>query len=213
MSLWKDFMTNRIGPQGQVCFKWTHYFPIYEKHFKEWQNKPLVFWEIGVDRGGSIQMWNRYFGPNARIIGIDIEPRCKAYEEPGINIRIGDQSDTVFLQSIIDEFGAPDIILDDGSHYMPQVLATFQYMYPRVSKNGVYMVEDMHTSYWPEYGGGVNEPGSFINISKQCVDKLNAARSRDTVAPDYITENTSCISFYDSIVVYEKGQIFRREPF
>ena len=211
MNLWQDVISNNSKNKRPVTHKWSHYFPIYEKHFKEWQNKSLVFWEIGVAKGGSVQMWQRYFGPNARIIGIDIDPRCAEFSEPGIDIRIGHQADVEFLQSVIDEFGAPDVVLDDGSHVMSDVLTTFEFLYPYLPKNGVYMVEDMHTSYWPPYGGGLREPNSFINISKNCIDKLNAYHSEGAVEPDYITDNTSCISFYDSIVVYEKGQTFRRE--
>jgi len=225
MNLWQDVLTNSIKNNPRPTSKWPHYFPIYEKHFKEWRNKSLVFWDIGVDRGGSVQFWQRFFGPHARIVGLDINPECSKFSEPGIDIRIGDQSDTAFLESVIDEFGAPDIVLDDGSHVMSDVVNTFEFLYPYLPKNGIYMVEDMHTSYWPHYGGGIKEPNSFINISKNCIDKLNAYHTgsglqgspvnaagvrEETIEPDYITDNTACISFYDSVVVYEKGQMFRR---
>jgi len=172
----------------------------------------MVFWEIGVARGGSVQMWSRYFGPYARVVGIDIDPACAEFCEPGIDIRIGNQSDLKFLESIIDEFGAPDVVLDDGSHLMRDVVTTFEFLYPYLPKNGVYMVEDMHTSYWPDFGGGLTEPNSFIDLSKNCIDRINAYNTRGVLEPDYITDNTLGISFYDSIVVYEKGQIFRRHP-
>lgn len=212
MSLWQDYVSNNQINQRPVTHKWSHYFPIYDRHFRDWKNKSMVFWEIGVARGGSVQMWSRYFGPYARIVGIDIDPACAEFTEPGIDIRIGSQSDTRFLESIIDEFGAPDVVLDDGSHQMSDVVTTFEFLYPYLPKNGIYMVEDMHTSYWPQYGGGVTEPNSFINLSKNCIDRINAYNTQGVLEPDYITDNTLGISFYDSIVVYEKGQIFRRQP-
>lgn len=212
MSLWQDYASNNQKNNRPVTHKWSHYFPIYDRHFRDWKNKSMVFWEIGVARGGSVQMWSRYFGPYARVVGIDIDPACAAFSEPGIDIRIGSQSDTKFLESIIDEFGAPDIVLDDGSHHMRDVVASFEFLYPYLPKNGVYMVEDMHTSYWPDFGGGLTEPNSFINLSKNCIDRINAYNTRGVLEPDYITDNTLGISFYDSIVVYEKGQIFRRQP-
>ncbi|MDR0305574.1 MAG: hypothetical protein LBI42_01925 [Chitinispirillales bacterium] len=147
--LFHDFLTN----EQNVLSKGSHYFPIYEKHLKKIVNSSVNFWEIGVHRGGSLQMWKRYLGPFAKIIGIDISRHCKLYEENQINICIGDQTDTAFLQSIIDKYGPPDVVLDDGSHVMKHVCATFDFLYDKVTKNGVYMVEDLCCAYWDELGG------------------------------------------------------------
>ena len=160
MNLWSDFLTN----DARLIHKWKHYFPVYERHFRDFVYKPVTFLEIGCGLGGSLQMWKRYFGPHARIIGIDILPRCKEYEEDQIDVRIGPQQDTTFLQSLIDEFGTPDIVLDDGSHVMSHVVSSFQYLYPRTAKNGIYMVEDLHTAYWEEYGGGAAPPRQLHGI-------------------------------------------------
>jgi cephalosporin hydroxylase len=204
MSLWQDFLTNDQKP----IHKWVHYFPIYERHFSGWRNKSLTFLEIGVFRGGSLQMWQRYFGPLARIVGIDVDPQCKRHESPGVFVRIGNQSDPAFLQSVVDEFGVPDIVLDDGSHRMEHIASSFQFLYPKMYKNAVYMVEDLHTAYWDEYGGGLEKPGTFINFAKQCVDRLNADHTRGRLQPDVITRQTFGISFYDSIVCFEKGDVY-----
>lgn len=206
MSLWQDFLTNR----GKAIHKWEHYFPIYERHFGAWRNRSPTFLEIGVAKGGSLQMWRRYFGPLARIVGLDIDPKCARHEEGGVFVRIGDQSDEVFLQSVIDEFGAPDIVLDDGSHRMDHIRASFEFLYPRVPKNGVYMVEDLHTAYWKEYGGGMGAPESFITLAKALIDKLNADHSRGAVEPDAFTRDTFAMSFYDSVIVFEKGHAWRK---
>jgi len=207
MSLWHDFLTN----DGKRMHKWVHYFPIYERHFSWYCNKTLTFLEIGVARGGSLPMWQRYFGPLAKIVGVDIDEKCKEHEAPGVFVRIGDQADVGFLQALIDEFGVPDVVLDDGSHRMDLTAATFRFLYPRMPKNAVYMVEDMHTAYWEEFGGGVAKPDTFINMAKGFVDQLNADHSRGQVTPDFITRQTFGISFYDSIVVLEKGDVWRKE--
>lgn len=203
MNLWQDFKTN----DQKLIHKWVHYFPIYERHLAPFRNRTITLLEIGVFKGGSLQMWQRFLGPLATIVGIDINPECKQHEEPGIHVRIGDQSDPKFLQSLLDEFGTPDIVIDDGSHKMQHLIASFQFLYPRIAKNGLYIAEDLHTCYWPEYGGGVNEPGSFVNISKSLVDKLNADHSRGQVEADFIARNTFSIAFYDSVIVYERGTI------
>lgn len=204
MNLWQDFLTNN----QKIIHKWVHYFPIYERHFSSWRNRSLTFLEIGVARGGSLQMWQRYFGPLTKIVGIDVNPQCKAHESPGIFVRIGDQSNPVFLQSLIDEFGVPDIVLDDGSHRMDHMASSFQFFYPKMHKNAVYMVEDLHTAYWEEYGGGLDKPESFMNFAKQCVDRLNADHTRGKLKPDLITRETFGISFYDSIVCFDKGDVW-----
>jgi hypothetical protein len=191
--------------------KWVHYFPIYERHFSPWRNRSLTFLEIGVHSGGSLQMWQRYFGPLAKIVGIDIDPQCSAHQSPGIFVRIGDQSDPKFLQELIDEFGVPDVILDDGSHMMAHQRATFDFFYPRMHKNAVYMVEDLHTAYWSEFGGGMEQPDSFMNFAKGCADKLNWSHSRGAIAPDYIGKETLSVSFYDSIVAFEKGDVWWKD--
>jgi 23S rRNA U2552 (ribose-2'-O)-methylase RlmE/FtsJ len=110
MNLWQDFKTNN----QKLIHKWAHYFPIYERHLAPLRNRTITVLEIGVSKGGSLQMWQRFFGPIATIVGIDINPECKQHEEPGIHVRIGDQSDPKFLQSLIDEFGTFDIVIDDG---------------------------------------------------------------------------------------------------
>jgi hypothetical protein len=207
MSSWQDFMTH----DGHPMDKWAHYFPIYDRHFSWFANKSVTFLEIGVARGGSLQMWQRFFGPLAKIVGIDVQERSKSYESPGTFVRIGDQSDEQFLQRLIDEFGVPDVVLDDGSHQMAHISKTFDFLYPKLPKNGVYMVEDLHTAYWPEYGGGVARPDSFINRSKGFIDRLNADHSRGEVPPDSMTRQTFGISFYDSVVVFEKGDVWNKQ--
>src|SRR5215472_9190747 len=151
MSLWQDFMSH----DGYPMDKWAHYFPIYDRHFSWYRNKSLTFLEIGVARGGSLQMWQRFFGPLAKIVGVDINEKSKSYETPGTFVRIGNQADEQFLQSLINEFGIPDVVLDDGSHQMEHLAKTFNFLYPKLPKNGVYVVEDLHTAYWDEYGGGL----------------------------------------------------------
>jgi hypothetical protein len=201
LNLWSSFLTN----DGRLIHKWKHYFPIYERHFREFVYKPVTFIEIGCGRGGSLQMWKRYFGPHARIVGIDILPECKEFEEDQIEIRIGAQQDLQFLENVIAEFGAPDIVLDDGSHVMSHVIASFQFLYPRVAKNGVYLVEDLHTAYWEEYEGGLRKPATFIELSKNLLDELNADHSRGALVPTEFTQTTLSMHFYDSVVVFEKG--------
>jgi hypothetical protein len=199
MTLWSEFQNNN----GRMIHKWTHYFPAYERHFNRFVDRPVVFWEIGCGKGGSLRMWKRYLGPFAQIIGLDIRPECTKFQEEQIAVRIGDQSDTVFLDRLIDEYGRPDVVLDDGSHKMTDVITTFRHLYPRIDKGGVYMVEDMHTAYWERFGGGLGRAGTFIELCKSLVDELNGVHSG--VSTEF-TASTLSMHFYDSIVVFERGR-------
>jgi hypothetical protein len=201
MTLWSDFLTN----DKRIIHKWKHYFPIYERHFKDFVHKSVTFIEIGCGRGGSLQMWKRYFGPHARIVGIDINPRCKTFEEDQVEIHIGQQQDDQFLQSLINEVGTPDIVLDDGSHVMSHIIASFQFLYPRMAKNGIYMVEDLHTAYWDEFEGGLHKPSTFIELCKNLIDELNADHTRGALPPTEFTKSTLSMHFYDSVAVFERG--------
>jgi len=96
--------------------KYQHYFDVYDRHFSKYKGQEITIVEVGVFQGGSLQMWRSYFGPKAKIWGIDIDPRCKLLEEQNTNIIIGSQEDETFLESIYDITGPIDILIDDGGH-------------------------------------------------------------------------------------------------
>jgi len=206
MTLWSDFLTN----DQRLIHKWKHYFPAYERHFAKFVNTDVVFLEIGCGEGGSLQMWKRFLGPHARIVGIDLRPECKEFAEDQIDIRIGDQSDKTFLQDVCTEFGVPDVVLDDGSHIMSHIHGSFSVLYPQLPRNGVYMVEDLHTAYWSEFEGGLRRKESFIETCKDLIDELNADHSRGALPATEFGRSTLSIHFYDSIVVFEKGRHSRK---
>lgn len=192
--------------EGRLIFKWLHYFEIYERHFSAYRDKEITFLEIGVFHGGSLQMWKNYFGPKARIVGVDINPFCKTYEEENIHIEIGSQEDRDFLRELRDKYGPFDIVLDDGGHTMTQQVVSLQELYGHVKENGIYMCEDLHTSYWRSFGGGYRNPFSFIEFAKTLIDEIHAWHSHDhesfQVTP--FTRSTFGLHFYDSILAIEK---------
>lgn len=189
--------------------RWTHYFPIYDRHFSSWRNRTLTFLEIGVLNGGSGSIWSKFFGPMARIIGLDVDPRCSQYQTEQYQIRIGDQSNPYFLQSVIDEFGVPDLVLDDGSHQQDHIYSTFSYLYPRMHLNSIYMVEDLHTSYWASHKGSMDDPATFMNRTKKYLDQLNC--QHNDLPQDPIVKDTFSITVYDSIAVFEKGRTYKKD--
>jgi SAM-dependent methyltransferase len=209
MNLWEYFQNNT----GKKITKWTHYFWVYEKHFAPLRDKEFQMLEIGVLNGGSLEMWRNYF-PKAKIVGIDINPDCMNHEQidKDIHVRIGDQSDPKFLQSLIDEFGEFDLILDDGSHHVNHVNKTFQYMYSKLKEDGIYFIEDTHAAYWSSHGGNINANESINNVAKNMIDLINADHTRGQKKPNHFTQTIKCMTVYDSIIVFDKGNVGPKYP-
>ena len=207
--LHRYFLTNA----HKRLYKWIHYLDIYEHHFHRYRGRAPVMLEIGVAGDGSLAMWKEYFGKGSRIIGLDTNPDCMAHQADGIDIFIGNQADPAILAEILARFPLIDIVLDDGSHTMSDMRASFEFLYPKISPFGVYFVEDLHTCYWEEYGGGLKAPGTFIELAKDLMDVLNATHSRGTVPVTEVTASTFSISTYDSIIAFEKRpQVKRLAP-
>ncbi|MDR3173143.1 MAG: class I SAM-dependent methyltransferase [Treponema sp.] len=161
---------------GFVSSKWIHYFYIYDRLFSEYRkrNKSLTFMEIGVDRGGSLEIWEKYLPKGSKIHGVDINPECKKINFSGnIFFHLGSASDRNFMETTFRDIEF-DIILDDGSHICSDVIETFKIMFPKIKNGGLYVVEDLHTSYWNSYGGGCRKKGSSIEYFKNFVEALNS---------------------------------------
>lgn len=197
----KIFYNNK----GAKIHKWKHYFEIYDRYFQKYRNKEIVILEIGVFQGGSLQMWKEYFGNNAKIYGLDINPECKKLESDGIEILIGSQQDRAFLRKLKTIIPKVDILIEDGGHTMKQQITTFEELYEHVKDDGVYLCEDLHTSYWENFGGGYKSRGTFIEYSKKFIDYINAWHSKQiALRVNNFTKSTFAIHYYDSIIVLEK---------
>jgi len=122
---------------GRQIDKWNHYLDIYTKHFADYQGKSPRVLEIGIDHGGSLQLWKRYFGEGAQIVGVDIVD-CRAYAEDQIEIHVADQCK-------LPDLGEFDIVIDDGSHICAHQSITFRQLWPKC--RGVYLIEDCHNGY------------------------------------------------------------------
>lgn len=194
---------------GRILHKWKHYFEIYDRHFSRFRGTDVHIVEFGVFQGGSMQMWKQYFGPKAKIYGIDINPHCKQLEEDQVEILICDQEDRKALRSLVEKIPRIDILIDDGGHMMRQQIYTFEELFPHVDKNGVYLCEDMHTSYWPVWRGGYKKRGTFIEYSKNFIDYINAWHSvqPNKLSVSEFTRSVHSLHYYDSILVIEKRPI------
>lgn len=190
---------------GRITQKWVHYLGLYDAYLSRFRGGRVRILEIGVNRGGSLQMWREYFGREAIIYGIDLNPECAELADPPTQIRIGSQSDPTFLRSVVGEMGAPDIIIDDGSHVAEHQEVSFKTLFPLLAPGGIYAIEDMHTAYWRgEWGGGYKRRGTAIELVKQLIDDMHGwwHRRSEKLASK---EDILAIHVHDSITFIEKG--------
>ena len=193
--------------EGRLINKWENYLEPYETFFSKYRNREIVFLEIGVAHGGSLQMWRKFFGEKALLIGVDVNPECKQFEEGNTKIFIGSQEDEKFLKNLKSQIPKLDILLDDGGHTMKQQITTFNVLFDHVKDNGIYACEDLHTSYYEDFGGGYKKKGSFIEFSKNFIDNLHGWHKgidkKDAVF-NHISKTVFGLHFYDSILLIEK---------
>jgi hypothetical protein len=178
------------------------YFPVYERHLGKFRNTAANVLEVGVWQGTSMKLWKQFFGPDACIAGIDKNRAFVEHDDPGyVKVYTGDQADQQFLADVEAEAGPFDVVIDDGSHEPSDMKATFEYLYPLMGRNGVYVVEDTHTQQ-------PGDEGSFLEYAKGLTDALNS-RYWPGWNPEMVNDfvrNTRSVHFYESMVVFERGR-------
>lgn len=219
--LYQDYLAG--APGRPRIDRWHHYFDAYHRHFAPFRNIQPTVIEIGVQKGGSLSMWGNYFGPGARIFGIDVDPDCVDRAPEGTKVFIGDQADKAFLAQVVAETGPPDVVIDDGGHTSSQLINSFEALYPTMKRPGVYFVEDTETQIW---GGGYLDDGrNFIDYAQGLIRSLydwtgnrgnfNGFSVPPEQRPQPLPASSFCrttdsICFYDSMIVFTRRD--RPEP-
>lgn len=198
------------GQRECLVHKWHHYIPIYDRYFSGFRGRQIRFLEIGVSKGGSLEMWRQYLGPEAIIFGVDIDPECAKYNGRFAQVRIGSQTDISFLSEVVEEMGGSvDVVLDDGSHNMSDILFSLRTLFPRLNRGGVYFIEDLHTAYWRKNGGGYGSSNNFFNVVRDLIDDMHHWYHGKKMREQLIGEACSGLHVHDSICVLEKRGVFR----
>ncbi len=160
---------------GKVSDRWSLYFNEYDRILDAYRNKPVCLLEIGIQNGGSLEIWSKYF-PNAqKLVGCDIDPKCARlrYEDPRIAVVAGDANSDAAQAVVLGHAPAFDVIIDDGSHRSRDIVKSFARYFPNLADDGVFIVEDLHCSYWEDYEGGLFDPFSAITFFKRLADVVS----------------------------------------
>jgi len=192
--------------KGPYDHMYTNRYSIYLESYRDIEFNLL---EIGVYNGASVRMWKEYF-TKANIVAIDIDPRCKEYEEDRITIHIGDQTDVNFLNKLVDKHGHFEVILDDGGHSFKQQIVSFETLFPRLTPGGLYFLEDMHTSYrlksvWDDhYITGVNYFKNLVDAVNLNGKSFCGYKEINGQSLNYYERNVDYIHFYKSMLAIGK---------
>lgn len=191
-----------------LSIKHSSYFQVYEELLSKYRGKPITFIEVGVLNGGSLFMWRHFFGAQARIIGIDLNPEAKKWEKEGFEIFIGSQNDPQFWKEFFAAVGKVDVLLDDGGHTNEQQIVTTHYAVPNINDGGMLIVEDVHTSYMRAFGNPSQY--SFTGYVAKIIDGIHSRFPAIPRSANPLINSIFAVSSYESIVAFK---IDRRKCF
>lgn len=194
------------------------YHEIYPRYIEKFYDSDGSMLEVGVCRGGnpstSLSMWLELF-PNMHIYGMEKEGPHETHEDiDRATIIKGDQSLENDLKEMIDRINHPlYFINDDGSHIPEHQLLTFNLLFPKLEVGGVYIIEDIETSYW--LGGecygypvkyGVGHEDSIVEIFKSALDGVNYEFSKTREGLVEHQERIHSICFARNCIIITKKQ-------
>jgi Methyltransferase domain len=196
--------------EGPPVQKWLHYFSVYDQILAPYIGSKVRMLEIGVSKGGSLALWRKLLGREAVIFGIDINPNCAALDGQYASVRIGSQDDPQFLRDVVTEMGGIDVVLDDGSHIGRHQRTSFDVLFPLLQDGGHYIIEDMHTAYWPVFEGGLKRKGTAVEFLKDKLDEIHKHYIYSALNNAQSMSDIESIQFFDSIAVVNKRKQFPR---
>jgi demethylmacrocin O-methyltransferase len=210
MKTLEEIMYEKGSDKSYIHHKYTDN---YAQWFEPYRNLPLTILEVGVGGedthlgGYSLLGWEEYF-PYSKIYGIDIYDKSEL-NKGRIKTFQGSQDDPVFLQSVIDEIGSPDIIIDDGSHVGKLTIASFDILFPLLKDKGLYIIEDTFCAYRWDFGGDLNLNTISSPTIMNHMLMMSHYLQRIEVADQHykrplIVEQIECIQFYKSLIKIHK---------
>lgn len=218
-----SLVTLHKNKNGRISDKWHGNLQTYDRLLTEHRGKPIRFLEIGVQYGGSLELWANYFRQGRIFLGCDIDPNCGklTFDDPRIDVFVCDAASPLILKEITARSGMLDLIIDDGSHRSGDVIQSFTLLFPLLANDGFYIVEDQHCSYWEEYDGGLSAPHSSLAFFRALTDLINHEHWRERIGmvewlrpfvsrfgltlTETLLRSVRSIEFSNSLVCIRKG--------
>ena len=195
-----------IGKKYPTSKNISGFMELYESFFKDYKDKNINILEIGVDNGDSLRVWREYFS-KANICGIDIIK--KDFKISNVEILCGSQNDPIFLDTVIKKYNNFDIIIDDGSHLSKHIIFSFNYLFKHLNNEGLYIIEDLQTSYFRRYGGSrinLNKKKTSMNFIKKLADSVNYEHyDKPFFKKSSFDGKIKSVNFFQNIVFIKRG--------
>jgi predicted RNA methylase len=208
--------------QGNFVDKWDSNITVYDQVLPEIRSSVETVVEVGVQNGGSLEIYCKYFNNSKKIIGLDIDENCMkiSFEnKEKIDLLIGDVKN--LKDEVKDRTNGIDLFIDDGSHTSSDIIMTFVKYFDEISDDGMYIIEDLHCSYFKDFEGGALRPFVAMNFLKALSDLVNLEHWMGQANIDDLLDSfiqfyrIEClpkslnkiysIAFYNSMCVIKKG--------
>lgn len=199
--------------------KVTHhkYHNIYPRYIEQYYDTDGGILEVGLAGQCSLRTWLDVF-PNMHVYVF--EKDCTDSSTDRYSIIQCDQSSAESLQKAVKKCKHPIYFInDDGSHHPEHQLLTFNALFPTLEVGGVYIIEDIETSYWTrgqnygyDFPFGIGHPDSIVEVFKKVADSVNYEFSRfDDSTVQHVHEIQS-ITFAKNCIVIVKGPLEDVKP-
>lgn len=197
----KSLQQTRQEHSGKLSDKWELYLGEYERLLSPFRDRSVNLLEIGVQNGGSLEIWSKYFPYARKFVGCDINPKCGElkYQDSRVAVVIGDANTDAVQAQILGHASPFDVMIDDGSHRSGDIIQTFCRYFPNLTEGGVFIAEDLHCSYWREFQGGLLYRYSSMEFFKRLIDIVNyehwgMKRSRQDILKPFFSQYRISIS-------------------
>ena len=198
--------------------KWENYIVEYDRILSKFRDTNVSLLEMGVQNGGSLQIWKKYFGASAVVHGVAIRKTvCELQLGDGISTYCFDNTNETVVRQHSQTY-TYDIIIDDASHLNADVINTFSYLFPELHPGGYYVIEDVHTSYWEFYGGGFRRANTSVEYFKHMIDIINYYHhsinlQNLTDFQVYCVQHIRSITFVDGMIIIRKHKLPRTQKY
>ena len=196
-----------LGNQYKSTKDRVGFLEIYSNYFKDYKDKEINILEIGIDKGESLKIWRKYF-TRAKICGIDIIDIKSQIE--GVDFIKADQTDGKALKEICDKYKGFDIIIDDGGHYSNHIVTSLNFLFDYLKDNGLYIVEDLQTSYFRRFGGSrlnLKKKTTSMNYLKSMADSINYEHNNKPFFKSKKFDGmVKYIHFYQNVAILKKSK-------